>query len=117
MTREADRAWGLLLARTLLGVVFFTAGQITGASADTSRQPLARRLIGSGAVDDGSLGAAVQRRSRRPDGRAHELDRVTTLSRAPTDGTSHSAAGSASKSSQSNSNTRLPRAAEGVITS
>ncbi len=43
------------------GVVFFTAGQITGASADTSRQPLARRLIGSGAVDDGSLGAAVQR--------------------------------------------------------
>jgi Domain of unknown function (DUF4388) len=43
------------------GVVFFTAGQITGASSDTSRQPLARRLIGSGAVDDGSLGAAVQR--------------------------------------------------------
>jgi hypothetical protein len=43
------------------GVVFFTAGQITGASADTSRQPLARRLIGSGAVDDGSLEAAVQR--------------------------------------------------------
>jgi len=43
------------------GVVFFTAGQITGASADTSRQPLARRLIGSGAVDDGSLGEAVQR--------------------------------------------------------
>ena len=43
------------------GVVFFTAGQITGASADTSRQPLARRLIGSGAVDDASLRAAVQR--------------------------------------------------------
>jgi hypothetical protein len=43
------------------GVVFFTAGQITGASADTSRQPLARRLIGSGAVDDDSLRAAVER--------------------------------------------------------
>jgi hypothetical protein len=43
------------------GVVFFTAGQITGASADTSRQPLARRLIGSGAVDDDSLGDAVRR--------------------------------------------------------
>lgn len=43
------------------GVVFFTSGQITGASADTSRQPLARRLIGSGAVADGSLTAAVQR--------------------------------------------------------
>ena len=41
------------------GVVFFTVGQITGASADTSRQPLARRLIGSGAVDDDALGAAV----------------------------------------------------------
>ena len=43
------------------GVVFFTAGQITGASADTSRQPLARRLIGSGAVDDDALSAAVER--------------------------------------------------------
>jgi hypothetical protein len=43
------------------GVVFFTVGQITGASSDTSRQPLARRLIGSGAVDDGALGAAVER--------------------------------------------------------
>ena len=43
------------------GVVFFTAGQITGASADTSRQPLARRLIGSGAVADSALAAAVER--------------------------------------------------------
>ena len=43
------------------GVVYFTVGQITGASADISRQPLARRLIGSGAVDDGALRAAVER--------------------------------------------------------
>ena len=43
------------------GVVFFTAGQITGASADTARQPLARRLIGSGAVSDSALAAAVER--------------------------------------------------------
>jgi hypothetical protein len=45
------------------GVVYFTVGQITGASADTSRQPLARRLIGSGAVDDAALRAAVERAS------------------------------------------------------
>ena len=30
------------------GVVFFAGGQVTGASADGSRQPLARRLVGSG---------------------------------------------------------------------
>jgi Domain of unknown function (DUF4388) len=42
------------------GVVFFAGGQVTGASADSSRQPLARRLIGAGAVDDVALGAAVQ---------------------------------------------------------
>ena len=41
------------------GVVFFSDGQVTGASADSSRQPLARRLIGSGAVDDDALAAAV----------------------------------------------------------
>ena len=37
------------------GVVFFAGGQVTGASADGSRQPLARRLIGAGAVDDDAL--------------------------------------------------------------
>jgi hypothetical protein len=42
------------------GVVFFVDGQITGASADTSRQPLARRLIGAGVVDDDALSAAVE---------------------------------------------------------
>jgi hypothetical protein len=43
------------------GVVFFTGGQVTGASADSSRQPLARRLIGAGAVADEALVAAVSR--------------------------------------------------------
>ena len=42
------------------GVVFFAGGQVTGASADSSRQPLARRLVGSGTVDDDALGAAVE---------------------------------------------------------
>jgi len=42
------------------GVVFFGTGLITGASADSSRQPLARRLIGAGVVDDEALAAAVQ---------------------------------------------------------
>jgi hypothetical protein len=42
------------------GVVFFSGGQVTGASADGSRQPLARRLIGAGAVGDDALAAAVQ---------------------------------------------------------
>ncbi len=42
------------------GVVFFAEGQITGASADSARQPLARRLIGAGVVDDDSLRAAVE---------------------------------------------------------
>ena len=41
------------------GVVFFTAGQVTGASADNSRLPLARRLVGSGAVSDEALTAAI----------------------------------------------------------
>ena len=41
------------------GVVFFAAGQVTGASADNSRLPLARRLVGSGAVGDEALTAAI----------------------------------------------------------
>jgi uncharacterized protein DUF4388 len=41
------------------GVVFFAGGQVTGASADSSRQPLARRLVGSGTVTDEALSAAV----------------------------------------------------------
>ena len=42
------------------GVVYFTGGQITGASADSSRQPLARRLVGSGTLTDEALTAAVE---------------------------------------------------------
>ncbi|MGH8892681.1 MAG: DUF4388 domain-containing protein [Actinomycetes bacterium] len=42
------------------GVVFVADGRVTGASADGSRQPLARRLVGSGAVSDEALGAAVE---------------------------------------------------------
>lgn len=41
------------------GVVYFAGGNITGASADSSRQPLARRLVGSGTVDDDALRSAV----------------------------------------------------------
>jgi hypothetical protein len=41
------------------GVVFFAGGQVTGASSDSSRQPLARRLVGSGTVSDDALSAAV----------------------------------------------------------
>jgi len=41
------------------GVVFFAGGQVTGASADSSRQPLARRLVGCGAVDDQALADAI----------------------------------------------------------
>jgi hypothetical protein len=43
------------------GVVFFAGGQVTGASADGTRQPLARRLIGTGAIDDEALAQAVER--------------------------------------------------------
>src|SRR3990170_3086085 len=46
------------------GVVFFAAGLVTGASADSSRQPLARRIVGSGAVTDEALVAAVETVSR-----------------------------------------------------
>ncbi|MCU0265582.1 MAG: DUF4388 domain-containing protein [Actinomycetia bacterium] len=43
------------------GVVYFTGGSVTGASADGGRQVLARRLVGSGVVDDATLEAAVDR--------------------------------------------------------
>jgi hypothetical protein len=48
------------------GVVFFAAGLVTGASADGTRQPLARRLIGSGAIGDDALSQAVQRAGNEP---------------------------------------------------
>ncbi len=43
------------------GVVWFSSGLITGATADLSRQSLTRRLVGSGIVDDGALRSAVGR--------------------------------------------------------
>ena len=43
------------------GVVWFSSGQISGASADLTRQNLARRIIGAGAVDDLALRHAVAR--------------------------------------------------------
>jgi hypothetical protein len=43
------------------GVVYFALGAVTGATADTSRQLLARRIVGSGAVDDDALASAVRR--------------------------------------------------------
>ena len=46
---------------SLRGIVSFSEGQICGASADLSRQNLARRIIGSGAVDDVALRHAVAR--------------------------------------------------------
>ncbi len=43
------------------GVVWFVGGAVGGASADSTRQALARRLIGAGAVSDEALAAAVLR--------------------------------------------------------
>jgi hypothetical protein len=43
------------------GVVWFSDGLITGASADLARQSLTRRLVGSGIVDDAALRGAVNR--------------------------------------------------------
>jgi len=53
---------GLHLRRgSVHGVVYFSSGAVTGACSDLSRQTLARRLVGSGAVGDDALGAAVTR--------------------------------------------------------
>jgi hypothetical protein len=43
------------------GVVSFAEGAITGATADTDRQSLARRLVGIGVVDDAALRRAIER--------------------------------------------------------
>ncbi len=43
------------------GVVYFEEGAVCGASADERLQALARRLVGSGTVDDNDLRAAVGR--------------------------------------------------------
>lgn len=43
------------------GVLWFRDGRLTGASSDRARASLVRRLVGSGAVDDAALRAAVAR--------------------------------------------------------
>ena len=43
------------------GVVAFTEGAVTAATADAARQSLARRLVGIGVVDDAALRRAVER--------------------------------------------------------
>ena len=41
------------------GVVYFTDGAVTGASAERARQSLARRVVGLGLVTDEQLSEAV----------------------------------------------------------
>ena len=54
------KSGGLRLSNgSAVGVVYFAEGFVTGASSDGSRQGLARRLIGSGVVDDATLELAV----------------------------------------------------------
>jgi hypothetical protein len=43
------------------GVVWFTTGAVTGGASDIRRQSLARRLVGTGHVDDDALQAAIDR--------------------------------------------------------
>ncbi len=59
---SSTRKTGALLLRGSAGsgAVYFRDGQITGATADLGRQSLARRLIGSGAVDDDAITVAVK---------------------------------------------------------
>jgi hypothetical protein len=56
------KSGGLHLRRgNIHGSVYFRDGSVTGASSDGGRQGLARRLVGSGAVGDTELTAAVER--------------------------------------------------------
>ena len=48
------------------GVVYFATGSVTGATSDTGRQALGRRLVGAGLVDDEQLAAAVERVQEDP---------------------------------------------------
>ncbi len=58
---------------TVDGVVYFASGLVTGAAADAARQALARRLVGTGAVDDDSLRSAIAAALDHGRGVAHEL--------------------------------------------
>jgi len=56
------KSGGLHLRRAYIhGCVYFRDGSVTGATSDDGRQALARRLVGSGAVGDDELAAAVER--------------------------------------------------------
>ena len=55
------------------GVVYFADGSITGAISDTSRQALARRLVGLGAAEDAALRRAVERGASEGAGVARAL--------------------------------------------
>lgn len=43
-----------------VGVVHFATGSVTGAASDVNRQSLARRLVGSGLLDDAALEKALK---------------------------------------------------------
>ena len=64
---STGKSGGLLLLRSdpalaqVRGVVWFRDGRICGASSDTSRASLVRRVVGSGVVDDFALRQAIQR--------------------------------------------------------
>ncbi len=56
------KSGGLHLRRAAThGCVYFRDGSVTGAISDDGRQALARRLVGTAAVGDGELSAAVGR--------------------------------------------------------
>jgi hypothetical protein len=56
------KSGGLHLRRASThGCVYFRDGAVTGATSDDGRQPLARRLVGSSAIGDSELTAAVDR--------------------------------------------------------
>lgn len=56
------KSGGLHLRRPAThGCVYFRDGLVTGATSDDGRQALARRLVGSAAVGDDALAAAVER--------------------------------------------------------
>lgn len=56
------KSGGLHLQRPAThGCVYFRDGLVTGATSDDGRQALARRLVGSAAVGDDALSAAVER--------------------------------------------------------
>ena len=75
------KSGGLHLRRGVThGCVHFRDGAVTGATADDSRQALARRLIGSAAVGDDELAAAVERSVSGEDGIGKALHEAGAVS-------------------------------------